>query len=91
MGRCICKRVHTTIHICSANAPNTLSAGLALGAKPQPHEGCGQNLQTETKKRRQDTPGALILVHLESRLNLEDIMLKVENSSAGSQGWGQVT
>lgn len=61
MGRCICKRVHTTIHICSANVPSTLSAGPDLGAKPQPHEGCGQNLQTETIKRRQDTPGALIL------------------------------
>ena len=31
------------------------------------------------------------LVHLESRLNPKDIMLKVENSSAGSQGLGQVT
>lgn len=89
MGRCICKQVHATIHIRPTNVLSTLSTGPVLGAKPQPHEGRGQNLQTETIKQRQDTPGALILVHLESRLNPEDIMLKVENSSASSQGWGR--
>lgn len=61
MGRCICKQVHATIHIRPTNVLSTLSTGPVLGAKPQPHEGRGQNLQTETIKQRQDTPGALIL------------------------------
>ena len=45
--------------------------------------------KTESDVRTCPVPSSL--VHLESRLNPKDIMLKVENSSAGSQGLGQVT